>query len=339
MTAATTSTPRAERSPGRLAGLRGLAWVVWRQHRLTSWIALAAFLAFCAELLWLRSSMMSFIDANGLRAACESAAACERRGPAVGAFQHEYYDLLRLNGLLLTWLPLLFGMFVAGPVVARELETGTYKMAWTQSVSPARWFAAKLALPVVAALAGVSVLSALHTWTWRSVDSADSGALLVDWRWFDAFDALGTAPVAGSLAAIGLGALAGLLVKRVLPAMAGTAVAGVALYWPLAAVRPRLLSPETLLGRDVPALSDGDSWRFERGMVSATGRRLPEPDCVLLEKLEGTCLSRHNATGWYVDYHPAAHFWPLQGIHAGIVLAAAVALGAGTLWWMRRSYP
>ncbi|MCD9143049.1 hypothetical protein [Streptomyces albireticuli] len=348
MTTGLTSRPRAAASAGRLAGLRGLAWVVWRQHRLTSWIALAAFLAFCAELVWLRSAMMSFVDRNGLRSECHGRAACERADAAVGSFHAEYFDLLRYNGLLLTWLPLLFGMFVAGPVVARELETGAYKMAWTQSVSPARWFAVKLALPVAAALAGVPVLSALHMWAWRSVSSVGSvssassggsegsGSLLVDWRWFDAFDALGAVPVANSLAAIGLGALAGLLAKRVLPAMACTVVAAVALYWPLTAVRPHLIASETLLDRDIPALAGGDSWRFERGLVSATGRRLPEPDCVLLEKLEGTCLTRHNATGWYVDYHPASHFWPLQGVHAGIALAAAAALGAGAFWWMRR---
>ncbi|MBB5117933.1 hypothetical protein AF335_10035 [Streptomyces eurocidicus] len=338
MSTALTSRPLADAPAARPATLRGLAWVVWRQHRLTSWIALGALLAFGAELVWLRFAMTSFVDRHGLRSACAGPEACERWNMAVASFQYEYADLLRYNGLLLTWLPLLFGLFVAGPVVARELETGAYKMAWTQSVSPVRWFAAKLALPAVAALAGVSLLSALHTWAWRSVVSVQSGALLADRRWFDAFDALGAVPVANSLAAIGLGALVGLLVRRVLPAMAGTAVASLALYWPLVTARPHLMASETLLDREVPNLVGGDSWRFERGVVSATGRRMPEPDCTLLDKFRGDCLTRHNATGWYVDYHPASHFWPLQGIHTGIVLAAGAALGAGALWWTRRGH-
>ena len=39
---------------------------------------------------------------------------------------------LLANGILLQALPALIGAFVGAPVLARELETGTFRYAWTQ---------------------------------------------------------------------------------------------------------------------------------------------------------------------------------------------------------------
>ena len=41
--------------------------------------------------------------------------------------------------------PALIGIFWGAPLIARELETGTYRLAWNQSVTRARWIAVKLA--------------------------------------------------------------------------------------------------------------------------------------------------------------------------------------------------
>ena len=43
-------------------------------------------------------------------------------------------------------VPALVGVFFGAPLVARELEAGTYRLAWTQSVTRVRWLAVKLAL-------------------------------------------------------------------------------------------------------------------------------------------------------------------------------------------------
>lgn len=42
------------------------------------------------------------------------------------------------------FLPLFIGAFAGGPLIARELETGTYRFAWAQSVGRTRWVIAKL---------------------------------------------------------------------------------------------------------------------------------------------------------------------------------------------------
>ncbi|MGK5549115.1 hypothetical protein ACSNOH_30930 [Streptomyces sp. URMC 127] len=317
----------------------GTAWVVWRRHRTTAWIALAVLAVLCAELLWLRGAMTDYVARHGLDRPCPPAGQCfARQQAAVEGFRTGYGDLLFSNGLLLTFLPVLAGLFVAGPVIARELESGMYKVAWTQSVPPLRWFAAKLGLPVAALLAGVSALSAAYTWAWRSVAGVASGELVEGFRWYESFDALGPAPVAGTLAGAALGALTGLLVRRTLPAMAVAAAACVAAYWPLSAVRPHLVGALTSPGRQAPGPAGADAWVYERGMTTASGGRLPEPGCATLPWPE-QCLTRNGGTGWYVDYHPAAHFWSLQWAQAGLLTAAAAVLTGAAVWWLRRVSP
>ncbi|MFD3791942.1 hypothetical protein [Streptomyces cyaneofuscatus] len=61
---------------------------------------------------------------------------------------------MRLNGvqiwtgLLMMALPAAFGAFIAGPAIARELESGTFRLSWSQSASPpAGWPPSSLSPP------------------------------------------------------------------------------------------------------------------------------------------------------------------------------------------------
>ncbi len=63
-------------------------------------------------------------------------------------------------------VPGLIGLFWGAPLVARELETGTYRVAWTQ-VTRTRWMGVKLGLLGLASMAAASVLSLMVTW-WSS---------------------------------------------------------------------------------------------------------------------------------------------------------------------------
>src|SRR5258708_10412989 len=49
-------------------------------------------------------------------------------------------------------VPALIGFFWGAPLVARELETGTYRLAWTQ-ITRTRWIAVKLGLLGLASMA------------------------------------------------------------------------------------------------------------------------------------------------------------------------------------------
>ena len=53
------------------------------------------------------------------------------------------------GGVFLQVVPVLIGAFAGAPVLARELETGTFRFAWTQGFGRWRWALAKLVLLAV----------------------------------------------------------------------------------------------------------------------------------------------------------------------------------------------
>ena len=76
-------------------------------------------------------------------------------GPALARLAHrntDVYDVLTSNDRLfyngglavLAVAPAVLGIFWGAPLVAREIETGTYRLVWGQSVTRGRWLAAKL---------------------------------------------------------------------------------------------------------------------------------------------------------------------------------------------------
>ncbi|MFI9721309.1 ABC transporter permease [Streptomyces sp. NPDC052396] len=329
MTAAPAVAAAGRRRPG------GLAWLVLRQHRGTVLTASAVLLVAVAQLVFLRLAMVSVIDGMDLRQACAPTGLdCVRSWSGADRFIAGYGDALHYNGLLVEILPALIAAFTAGPLIARELESGTCKLAWTQSVTPLRWLAAKLALPLTASLAGAGLLSAVYTWTWSVVPPA----LLPGRQWYQSFDMIGVVPVAGAVLGTGVGALAGVLVRRTLPAMAVALAGYPTLTGALARMRPYLLGADTATSAGMPALTGDDSWRFERGMTGNGGARIPEPDCGVGVSPE-KCLAQHHADQWYLDYHPASHLWPLQWIEGGLLAALGVLAGWAALRLVRRLQP
>ena len=134
-------------------------------------------------------------------------------------------------------MPALIGAFVGAPVLARELETGTFRYAWTQGFGPWRWTLAKLVALAVVVAAAAAAISVLLSWYYQpyfqpyfagnpmsltTESSPLAGGL---------FDLRGVAFAAWTLAAFAIGGLAGMLIRRVVPAIVATlaAYAGLAL--------------------------------------------------------------------------------------------------------------
>jgi hypothetical protein len=53
---------------------------------------------------------------------------------------------------------------LGAPLVAREFDTGTYQLAWTQSITRGQWITTKLALLATAVVAGWAALDGLMSW-------------------------------------------------------------------------------------------------------------------------------------------------------------------------------
>ena len=119
-----------------------------------------------------------------------------------------------LDGLVVV-LPGLLGVFWGAPLVARELEVGTFRLAWTQSVGRTRWLAAKLAVVGLGSVVATGLLTLMVTWWSSPVDRANMSP-------FTSFDQRDIVPLGYAAFAFALGVLAGLVVRRTLPAMAAT---------------------------------------------------------------------------------------------------------------------
>src|ERR1700761_1395753 len=139
---------------------RRMAWVTWRQHRFA--------LAGVAGLL---GTLAAYLLLTGLRMhhAYAAVAACHPAGSlacsnATSDFDHAYWPTAEAIAVLLQAVPALIGAFAAAPILARELETGTFRYTWTQGFGRARWTLAKLTLLAVVVVAVTGAFSQLFSW-------------------------------------------------------------------------------------------------------------------------------------------------------------------------------
>ncbi|MEW2397886.1 ABC transporter permease subunit [Streptomyces sp. NPDC046862] len=314
MTAVTTS-PAEAPTLRRSLRPRGLVWTMLCLHRaaLLFWTLLVAVAAGALLWAWGPGTSGVWTEYRTMRCAFPGQnTSCDYRGDAYLAF-----DLATsLGGLIITVVPFLVAVWAGGALIARELETGTAELAWTQSVSPARWLVAKLAVPAVLIASGTVLLTLLHRLMWPS----DRELLRwLGWHWYDEVAFRGNGPVAVAHALLGLavGVLVGLIVRRSLPALGISLVSLLALHFVLAMARPYLWPSVTLTNKEEFSVFSG--MPVSAGGITSTGAHVPNP-CAG----EGPgCLPQHRIVGFYVDYHPSSHFWPLQIMETGVVLALA----------------
>ena len=136
--------------------------------------------------------------------------------------------------------PALVGVFWGAPLLARELETGTFRLVWTQSVTRRRWLAVKLGLVGGASVAVAGLLGWVVTWWSVPVDRVNldrfSSPLI--------FSERGLVPLGYAAFAFALGVVLGLLLRRTVPAMAATLAVFVGARLAVTQwLRPHLMAP------------------------------------------------------------------------------------------------
>ncbi|MGW4722531.1 hypothetical protein [Streptomyces sp. NPDC004291] len=317
--------------------LKGPYWVTSRQHRRALWTALA--LAGAAVAVLITSRLWSDSAAETLRAT-----GCAYDSLDSSCFQHarDYADdqwlarhLVEYAALGMLLLPVLLGAFVAGPVLARELETGTYRLAWTQSVSPARWLAAKIAVPAALTLTAVPLLSLVFYWSWST---GPSHTFPTHWHEPTMFVSFGIVPTAHALLGLGLGTAVGVLVRRTVIAMGVTALFTGAAVALLSHLRDGLWPLRTLTGSGLSL--DGEVWRLDSGMLTSSGERLLWEDCqVARPENVRQCMTDRGGVIEFIDIHPASHYWPLQLVESGILLALAALAAYAAFRVLRARHP
>jgi hypothetical protein len=312
---------------------RRMAWVTWRQHR-AALSGVAVFLGLLAVYLWLTGLQIHHAYAT----ACHqpSSLACNID------FTGKYATTVNVLRVFLQAAPALIGAFAGAPVLAREMETGTFRFAWTQGFGRWRWTLGKLVVLAVAVSAAAGAFSALFSWYLRPFSAAGYAIPFAT----DVFDLREVAFAAWTLAAFAIGALAGMLIRRTVPAIAATLAvyAGLALTTALY-LRERYMTPLLTTKLNLPAstwtvnqwYTRGGKFAFEaRGsQLVSTVQSLCSPRIGAGVFSPAQCLSQHGYTQWS-SYQPATRFWAFQWIEGGWLLVLSALLIAVTVWLVRR---
>ena len=323
-----------------------LAWVTLRQRRgllIGGGILLGAFTVYLVIMAVIQNNAYAAV------AACHPATAlkCQQLS---NSFNRTYWGggagpVIAGGGAqtvtsLLFAIPVLLGAFAGGPALARELETGTFRFAWTQGAGRSRWTVSTLVLPALLLTAATGTFTAIVYWYLRPFleDQQVSEMLPL------AFPLLGVAFAAWTLLAYSLAAFLGALFRRTLAAIAVTLAGYIALAMATAiAIRGHYAAPVTLRGWNNGAVWVISSWvKAPDGHVvgqsalnslsqslPASVQNSPDPNAFT------NWLAQHGYTAWQ-SVQPASRFWQFQLTEGGWLLVVSAALIAGTVWLVRR---
>jgi ABC-type transport system involved in multi-copper enzyme maturation permease subunit len=335
-----------------------MIWMSWRQFRVQALVGVAALALLAAYLLYLGIDIRDAYDTY--RTQCLSQGDC---GQAMNQFQSDYQNTLLYLAAGLGLIPTILGAFWGAPLIAQELEAGTHRLVWNQSVTRRRWLTVTLLLVGLASTTAAALASLLLTWAASPVDQVadDRFSTIV-------FGARNIAPIAYAAFAVALGITIGLLVRRTVPAMALTIlIFTITQFATPNLVRPHLMPPVTI-SKPMTA----DAINQARALGSITGapvvKGLDVPDAWVSEVSElltangqplandtfNDCFSRPpktGATGTFGDtaaclgnldlhvdiaYQPNHRYWPFQWIESAVYLALSALLTAFGLWRIQR---
>ena len=187
-----------------------MTWVAWRQQRAEVVLG-ALFLAVLAALFIPTGLHMSGAYETDGAAACVTApgGSC---AALLDAFDARFSTIIGVTGWF-AFLPVVIAVIFAAPFVL-ELERGTYRLAWTQSITRRRWLASKLTIALGGAAASAAITALLLTWWRRPLDNfhgrIEPGAFQLE----------GIAPIAYAVFAAALIIALGTVLRRTIAAIA-----------------------------------------------------------------------------------------------------------------------
>ncbi len=316
-----------------------MTWLTWRQFRAQGIVASAALALLAITLVITGVRLMSTFDAVVIH--CHAHGDCIDAGSDFLGQDKVLQDLIQL---LMFLLPGVIGVFWGAPLIARELETGTHRLAWTQSVTRGRWLAVKLGLAGLASVASAGLLSLMVTWWSSPFQRVALTRLLPGW-----FNQGGIVPMGYAALAFALAVTAGMLIRRTLPAVAVTLAIFVVLQvavplW----VRPHLIAPlraVSVLDQPIPDLGHNEFGFQSVGAPTGPGDWIISVRLTTLSPVFGTERAGCGKDAAYEQcmhlrvvevYQPASRYWAFQWRETGIYLALAVALAGFCFWWVRR---
>jgi hypothetical protein len=344
-----------------------MIWLTWRQFRVQALTAAAALVAAAILLGTTGPQLASLYAASGITG-CRGFNCSDAANTFLSQLDHNglYHIEYPLGLVLIVAAPAIIGIFWGAPLIAREFEAGTYRLAWSQSVTRTRWLTVKLALTGLAAMAVTEAFSLMHAW-WadpitKAIALGGSSSVFTGGRFgWTTFASHGITPLGYAAFAFTLGTAAGALIRRAVPAMAVTlvifALAQAAMpLW----VRPNIIPPVRVTttteaaqlnyGGLIATVVPGQpgAWIVASGAFNAAGQHVTEvpASCLSIPSASPSASKFNNGDPAPcmnklgiredISYQPANRYWPLQFIETGIFLALALALAGFCFWLLGR---
>jgi hypothetical protein len=333
--------PGRDASP-RPAPWRRMAWITWRQHRL----AVAGVVAVLGA-----ASVYLYIAGEQLR--------------HQGFISYGAGPVLSITAVLFQVIPPLIGAFVGAPVLARELESGTFRFTWTQGFGRARWTVATLAPLALAVTVAAAAFGFVFSW---SYGPQINGNPILSPLAATTFDLHEVTLAAWTLVAFAIGAVAGIVIRRVVPAMFATLVAWSGLAVVTGAFLRRHYEAPLVTGNfNLPdgAWIESQRWAQDGKPVSLStvdqvlqkigatvaapghlghaavasgqsGQSASAPAPALGSTVNPAQYLLHHGITQLATYQPASRFWPFQWIEGGWLLVLSLLLMGAAVWLVHR---
>ena len=341
-----------------------MTWLTWRQFRSQSLVTLVA-LATVALTLGVTGPHLAHLFQTEIAGCLGQRGGNACPSETLSTFAATDSFLQHFFGFALIGIPGLIGAFWGAPLLTREVEAGTHRLVWNQSVTRTRWLAVKLGLIGLTSAVAAGLFSLMLTWWSSPLDRVNANRITPP-----VFDQRGIDPIGWALFAFALGVTAGVLIRRTVPAMAATlgTFTIARILWPLY-IRPYYLIPPVHTTARVGALpydwvgvnsgpgspmvvhvSVPGAWVLSDHTVNAAGHQVLGGTLFTLcpvTSVDGvakhapdSCFIQHLIQLGYnrsvLTYQPASRFWPLQWVETGVLFAAVGLLAAFCYWWVRR---
>jgi hypothetical protein len=302
-----------------------VTWVSWRLQRTESMIVLAIVVLLSALLIPTGISMANAYHQDGL-SSCLALNIGPTCGQKIGDFQTRFQSLNVLANWF-TLVPGLIGVLLAAPFI-HDLEHGTYRLAWTQSITRARWLFGKLGLAILSAIVASGALILLFTW-WRAPQANLNGRLDIG-----IYDTAGIVVLGYTLFALALALALGAVWRRSAASLTVAFVGYFAIrvfvdYW----LRNRLVTPlnASWKGMQQPHLLYHATIISQNAIIG--GHHINTGGGFIGGHTQFQAPGSGPSAIFRAVYQPASHYWPLQLTETGLFAGLATLMILFATWW------
>lgn len=303
-----------------------MIWLSWRLQRTETLVALVILALLTAWLVPTGLDMWNAYQHSGLGACIvHQAPRCDMD---IGLFRARFGGISSLASWF-NLIPGLIGVLLAAPLVS-DLENGTYRLAWTQSITRRRWLLGKLGLAVVSALLAAGGLIALFSW-WRTPEAQLDGRLDNG-----VFGTTGIVMLGYTLFALGFALALGAVWRRTAASLLVGFVAYVAARLMVEfKVRDHLVAAvhATWKGRPPASMDNANVLSF---VATVHGHTVLNTGPFSGGNVKFQAPGLGHAI-FHAVYQPESHFWPLQLTETALFAGVALLLIAFAAWRVLRT--